>query len=487
MLFNSYLFIFIFLPIVLAGFGLLAKRDDRRACLLWLVVGSLFYYGWWNPDYLILLGISVTFNFAIGNTIGRLSGSRRQKLYLIFGIVLNLALLGYFKYAGFLTKNVEALVGADWDLPVVILPLAISFFTFQQIAYLVDAYRGEAKDYSFLEYVLFVTFFPQLIAGPIVHHKEMMPQFERPNLNIRSEDIAVGGTTFILGLAKKVIIADTMAAYASPIFAMSESGTTPGLVVAWAGVLAYSMQIYFDFSGYSDMAIGIARLFGIRLPLNFASPYKAESLVEFWRRWHMTLSRFLRDYLYFPLGGNRRGPVRRHINLMLTMLLGGLWHGAGWNFVVWGGLHGFYLVVNHVWLRFRPENLVGGVFYRIACRGLTFLAVLLAWVFFRAIDFDSARSMLRGLVSMGASGGSLGFAFEAAEAYPKILIALLIAFLAPNTQELMGQTSIDAADGHPSHWWQWRPSFAWAILSMVFLSWSVLKISSYSEFIYFQF
>ena len=349
MLFNSYEFIFLFLPIVLLGFHLIGKQGHHRVAIAWLVGASLFFYGWWNPAYLLLMLFSVLFNYSVGVSLSNTSGRKLlSKTILTIGVSVNLAILGYFKYANFFVDNLNALSGTNLILNEVILPLAISFFTFQQIAYLVDAYRGKTKEYNFLHYCLFVTFFPQLIAGPIVHHKEMLPQFAKDAVyKLRSKHLAIGITIFALGLFKKVVLADGVSVYATPVFNAAEAGVMLTFFEAWGGALAYTFQLYFDFSGYSDMAIGIARMFGIRLPLNFNSPYKATSIIDFWRRWHITLSRFLRDYLYIPLGGSRKGRVRRYINLMTTMILGGLWHGAGWTFLLWGALHGFYLMINH--------------------------------------------------------------------------------------------------------------------------------------------
>jgi alginate O-acetyltransferase complex protein AlgI len=480
-LFNSYLFIFVFIPVVLLGFGILAVRAKRPA-LIWLTLVSLFYYGFWNPTYLGLLAVSVFVNYGIGRTLGRLREPHRRPM-LIFGVILNLGLLGYFKYANFAVENMVRAFDFDWSLPPIVLPLAISFFTFQQVAFLVDAYRGETREYNFLDYVLFVTFFPQLIAGPIVHHKEMMPQFARLRLRLRSKNLAIGSSMFVIGLAKKVLLADTMAGFASPVFTATENGLTPDLATAWIGVGAYTCQIYFDFSGYSDMAIGVARLFGIRLPLNFASPYKARSIVEFWRRWHMTLSRFLRDYLYFPLGGNRCGALRRHVNLMLTMLLGGLWHGAGWNFVVWGGLHGSYLVANHLWANMRPEVWSRAKLYRAASRLLTFVAVMVAWVFFRATTFESASLILSGLLGSGQAIEA-HLIIDTVDAWGPLLACLAVAFFLPNSQELMSAgASIEGAQKS----WAWRPNPLWALGLTGLFFWSVWNISNYSEFIYFQF
>jgi D-alanyl-lipoteichoic acid acyltransferase DltB (MBOAT superfamily) len=300
MLFNSYEFLFLFLPITLLGFHLIGKQGHHRVAIAWLVGASLFFYGWWNPAYLNLMLFSILFNYSIGISLSSTLGRKlSSKTILTIGVATNLAVLGYYKYANFFVDNLNALSDSNLILHKVILPLAISFFTFQQIAYLVDAYRGKAREYSFLHYCLFVTFFPQLIAGPIVHHKDMLPQFAKDAVyKLRSKNLAIGITIFTLGLFKKVVLADGVSVYATPVFNAAEAGMILTFFEAWTGALAYTFQLYFDFSGYSDMAIGIARMFGIRLPLNFNSPYKATSIIDFWRRWHITLSRFLRDYLY---------------------------------------------------------------------------------------------------------------------------------------------------------------------------------------------
>ncbi|MDW8310963.1 MAG: MBOAT family O-acyltransferase, partial [Verrucomicrobiales bacterium] len=317
MLFNSYEFIFVFLPVTLAGFFWLGHHGRARWAIGWLVLASFFFYGWWNPKYLALLGGSVLFNYSMGLALSRRVRTGAGRALMIAGVAANLLLLGVFKYTNFLVDNFNALCGTDWQVARIIIPLGISFFTFQQIAYLVDAWRGETREYNFVDYALFVTFFPQLIAGPIVHHKEMLPQFsQRGVFRFSPRDFAIGVSIFAVGLFKKAVIADGVAGYSTPVFDLAKNGGTPGFAQAWGAVLAYTLQIYFDFSGYSDMAIGLGRLFGIVLPLNFHSPYRATNIIEFWRRWHMTLSRFLRDYLYFTLGGNRRGPARRYVNLM---------------------------------------------------------------------------------------------------------------------------------------------------------------------------
>jgi len=354
-LFNSHEFIFVFVPVALAGFFLIARLGARLAAA-WLCLASLFFYGWWNPRYVALLVASTALNYVVGRAIGfRVAHGRAREArrILIGGIAIDLVVLGYFKYAGFFVQTANDVLHTDVVVSIV-LPLGISFFTFTQISFLVDAYRGRVPRYDPVHYALFVTYFPHLIAGPILHHGEMIPQFERPSTyRFAYENISVGLTIFFIGLFKKVVLADGIGAQVAPIFDAPAAGVQLTFLEAWVGALCFAFQLYFDFSGYSDMAIGVSRLFGITLPLNFHSPYKAANIREFWRRWHMTLSRFLRDYLYIPLGGSRVAVPRRYVNIMITMLLGGLWHGAGWTFVVWGGLHGIYLVVNHAWQALR--------------------------------------------------------------------------------------------------------------------------------------
>jgi D-alanyl-lipoteichoic acid acyltransferase DltB (MBOAT superfamily) len=403
MLFNSHLFIFVFLPVALAVYLLIIRQGWRNQSFDWLVAASLFFYGSWKWSNLWLLLASLVFNYVVGTALGKLGRSPRGKMLLTVGLAANLLFLGYFKYANFVVTNANALFGLGWSFTHVLLPLGISFYTFQKIAYLADSYQGLTRGYGFRDFCLFVAFFPQLIAGPIVHHSELMPQFRKPSAGPCWEDWSTGASLFIVGLAKKVLVADPFASYASPVFQAARDGTTPAFGVAWLGALAYAMQIYFDFSGYSDMAIGIARLFGIRLPMNFNSPYKAVNIADFWRRWHMTLSRFLRDYLYIPLGGNRKGPARRYANLMITMLLGGLWHGAGWTFVAWGALHGLYLSIFHGWQSWRertgripPTPSALGIW---TGRLLTGLTVVVAWVVFRADSFAAALRILQAMVA----------------------------------------------------------------------------------------
>ena len=525
MLFNSYEFIFIFLPVALLIF-FAAVRSGHGLAIGWLVVASLFFYSWWNPVYLLLIISSMVVNFGFGELLGKTLEKKPgpdRKLYLALGVCFNLGLLAYFKYAGFIADNLGALFHADIDIGHIALPLAISFFTFQQIAYLVDAYKGITHEYKFLHYALFVTFFPQLIAGPIVHHKEMLPQFmQRTALTPRIENIVIGVTIFSIGLFKKAVIADGVAPFASPVFAAAAQGDSPTFFVAWGGALAYTMQLYFDFSGYSDMAIGGARMFGIRLPLNFHSPYKATNIVEFWRRWHITLSRFLRDYLYIPLGGNRKGKVRRYLNLMITMLLGGLWHGAGWTFVIWGGLHGFYLVANHAWNRLCSKSKKStSKLGKFLAWATTFIAVIIGWVFFRAESTDAAMAILEGmagingvsipngiLARLGGVGewlqslgveASLGGGTVIVSTYLWVGALLLVITLMPNTQQIMSRfdpalspySSEDKNEIRPAVWLgnrlTWRPAPLWAASAGLIAAMGILALTSISEFLYFQF
>ena len=508
MLFNSFVFIFAFLPVTFGVFFLLGRNNPPLAAG-WLGLASIFFYGWWSLTYVPLLLASIVFNFILGGKISAANAPSR-KHWLIFAIVANLVLLGYYKYANFFVNTVNALSGIDLQMSEIILPLGISFFTFTQIAFLADTYRGEVKEYRFNHYLLFVTYFPHLIAGPVLHHKEMMPQFNKPETyRLSYENIAVGLTIFVIGLSKKLLLADNISAYVSPVFT---PGTSPSLFAAWAGALAYTMQIYFDFSGYSDMAIGLSRLFGIKLPLNFNSPYQALNIIEFWRRWHMTLSRFLRDYLYIPLGGNRNGSFARYRNLTLTMVLGGLWHGAGWTFVIWGALHGLYLVINHAWQhlmhRARKTNRdsrLGTAFSWL----VTFLAVIVAWVFFRAPDMSTALSVLRGMIGLngielprgwGQKYGALaqwlqssGVEFTAVvtpDWLPQIgwtALTLAIALLCLNTQQIMAafEPALDMKTTNAKG--VWRPSASWALATSVGFVACLLSLNQVSEFLYFQF
>ena len=395
MLFNSYEFIFLFLPFTFFTYFYLNKKRLTEVAKGFLVLSSLFFYSWWNVIYLPLILGSMVFNYCFGVELNKENSKISKKFILILGIAANLILLGYFKYSDFFISNLNFVFNTQIPHLNLLLPLAISFFTFQQIAYLVDsAMGGGTKQYDFLNYCLFVTFFPQLIAGPIVHHKEMMPQFANVrNKIINYKNIAIGLFIFSIGLFKKVVIADSFAVWATNGF---DKANTLNLFEAWATSLSYTFQLYFDFSGYCDMAIGAALLFNIKLPINFNSPYKALNIQDFWRRWHITLSRFLRDYIYIPLGGNRKGRLRTYANLMATFIIGGIWHGAGWTFVFWGFLHGVALVIHRIWSE------LGFKMNKILAWFITFNFINIAWIFFRAKDWDDALKVLQGM--FGLSG-----------------------------------------------------------------------------------
>lgn len=394
MLFNSYEFIFLFLPVTFFVYFRLNQKRLTQLSKAWMVFASLFFYSWWNIIYLPLILCSILFNFAVGSTITKMGNTTTKqglskKSLLTFGIATNLLLLGYFKYMDFFIANVNTLFGTHWDLAYIILPLGISFFTFTQIAYLVDAYRNEVKEMNYLNYTLFVTFFPHLLAGPILHHKEMMPQFDSlKSKAINYKNIAAGSFLFSIGLFKKVIIADTFAQWANAGFDTVE---TLNIIEAWTTSLSYTLQLYFDFSGYTDMALGIALLFNIKLPINFDSPYKALDIQDFWRRWHITLSRFLRDYIYIPLGGNRYGTFQTYANLFTVFLIGGLWHGASWMFVIWGSLHGSAIVIHRIWKQ------LGFTMHKLLAWCITFNFINISWIFFRAKEWENAANVLSGM------------------------------------------------------------------------------------------
>ena len=438
MLFNSYVFIFAFLPVTFFVYFYLNSKRLTEASKAFLVLSSLFFYSWWNIAYLPIILVSMLFNYVVGVSLAKDKEHRKvsKKALLTFGIIANVALLGYFKYTDFLIENVNLVAGSQVPLLHLALPLAISFFTFQQIAYLVDSYRGETKEYDFLNYANFVTFFPQLIAGPIVHHAEMMPQFAKTRNKVKNyRNIAIGLFIFSIGLFKKVVIADSFAGWATAGF---DTVATLNLFEAWTTSLSYTFQLYFDFSGYTDMAIGAALLFNIKLPINFNSPYKATSIQDFWRRWHITLSRFLRDYVYIPLGGNRKGNFRTYNNLMATFIIGGIWHGAGWTFVFWGFLHGLALVIQRVW------NQLGFKMNTVLAWFVTFNFVNIAWVFFRAKEWDDAIKVLSGMVGFNQVGtfSSILHLNLVAQTIDRLVfviistIAIYIVFLSKNSNDI---------------------------------------------------
>ncbi|MBH0164089.1 MBOAT family protein [Fictibacillus sp. 7GRE50] len=475
MLFNSYEFIFMFLPISLFIYFLLNKWAFFNLSKYWLVIVSLFFYSWWNIAYLPLILASIIFNYLIGYSLGK----NKNKSLLMFGIICNLAALGYFKYYDFFISTVNEAANANLPLLEIALPLAISFFTFTEIAYLVDSYRNETKEYSFINYVLFVTFFPHLIAGPIVHHKELAPQFsKKENMAIHHRNMATGLFIFFLGLFKKVVIADTFAVWATSGFSQAGDLT---FAESWIASISYTLQLYFDFSGYSDMAIGASLLFNIKLPINFYSPYKAIDIQDFWRRWHITLSRFLRDYIYIPLGGNRKGTFNLYRNLMITFLIGGIWHGAGWTFVFWGFLHGAALVIHRMW-----KN-AGLSMPKVMAWLITFQFVNLAWVFFRAETWKDAIEILSSMYGMNGIVWTTSLFDSLSTGYAlyqylhltnsqfivlSILFFLGICLFARNSVQLMEN---------------FRPDFKTAILTAGIALYSILSLYKVSEFLYFQF
>ena len=488
-LFNSIPFLFAFLPVTLAGYLILVRRSDL-ASLAWLVACSLVFYAYGDIAFAPIMMTSVILNYLAGIALASTEG-RTKTLLLTLAIAANLSALGYFKYTNFFLQNLNDAVGAGLVWEKVILPIGISFFTFQQIAYLVDAYRGQIIERNPLRYAALICFFPHLIAGPIVHPKEVLPQLRQRRVPT-SADISAGLSLLIIGLVKKIVIADTMAIQSSTMFSATAAGATPSMLEAWLGALCYTLQIYFDFSAYSDMAVGLARMFAIDFPINFASPYKARSIAEFWRRWHISLSRFLRDYLYIPLGGKRVGITRQQANLLIVMVIGGFWHGAAWTFIAWGALHGLYLLVHRWW---QSRSLAGWLgrtaWWRYPACALTFLAVLVAWVPFRADDMTVATKIWASLFGLN------GLALDAGRVQWDIATAALallpLIFLAPSSYEIMAGARL----GLPTHGYpatyisrapvHWRPSPRWAAALACGSLLILLKINDVSEFIYFQF
>lgn len=513
MLFNSFEYIFLFLPLVLL-LVVVAGRILPMATVPILLAASALFYAWWEPVYVPVLAGSILVNFILGRYVVENRG------VLAAGIVFNLILLAYFKYSWFLLGHALP-DDAATSLLDPILPLAISFFTFQQIAYLVDCRRGTSPRVGFLNYALFVSFFPQLIAGPIVRAGQTLPQIARLwTSSPQFRDIIIGLTIFMIGLGKKTILADGIAPVASAVFGAAEAGQPIGFFEAWVGALAYTFQIYFDFSGYCDMAIGSARMFGIRLPLNFYAPYKAGSIIEFWRRWHITLSHFLRDYLYIPLGGSRRGPARHYGNILLVMLLGGLWHGAGWTFVIWGGLHGLFIAANHAYRTHLRDALgLPSGFSKLSGWLLTILCVIFAWVAFRATSIDGVVTIWMAMIGLGDGLTVLPgrYVDQLGDLAPRLLAigvtfdntVLRPLFDIPRTVVwLAGLTVIVLAMPNSADLVRrWRPAIGlpafrdrslieigkllpyglgFALLTAVFVG-SLFAMRGYSEFLYFQF
>ena len=474
MLFASLPFLLGFLPLVIAGTVIARQRMGTRGVLVFLSLASMVFYGWHYPPYVLLLITTVFANYFLAHRLH----ANRDKAFLGVAVALNLALLGWFKYAGFFAGMVEAIVGTTPGIGHILLPLGISFFTFQQIAYLVDIYQGKTAPGKLLEYVFFITFFPQLIAGPIVHHQKLIPQLsEQRFAQFLRSDVTAGAFLFCIGLAKKVLIADSLRIGADSLFLAQSMGMEISMGEAWLGMICYTFQIYFDFSGYTDMALGLGLIFGLKLPENFRSPYKSLDIIDFWRRWNITLSHFLRDYLYVPLGGNQMGPVRRYANLWIVMLLGGLWHGAGWQFVVWGGLHGFYLSVAHGWRRFSPYRLPVAV-----SLPLTFVCVVIAWVFFRAATFTQAFDILLSMSGLQGTGlTDIALIPDLSSTLALLAFAALLVWFTPNALSLtqrLGQAPV-------------IPSYAPVCYSALGVLAAVALLKTYASgsyaFIYFQF
>jgi D-alanyl-lipoteichoic acid acyltransferase DltB (MBOAT superfamily) len=498
MLFNSFSFIFVFLPLTWVTATVARQAGGMRLALAAISLASLIFYAMWDVRYLPILLGSICVNFWLGRQILRANGkddSRAAGRWLVAGVSFNLLVLGFFKYSWFIASNIAEALGASPPFAPIVLPLAISFVTFQKIAYLADCRRGAVLRHDALNYLFFVSFFPQLIAGPITHHRALIAQVDGASNPLFREPAAYAAALFFFaaGLFKKVVLADSLARYATPVFELARHDV-PSCVQAWQATLAYTLQLYFDFSGYSDMAIGLALLFGFRLPLNFSSPYQSTSLIDFWRRWHMTLSAFFRDYLYVPLGGNRAGHYR---NLLITMLLGGLWHGAGWTFIVWGAAHGLMLLLNHAWRtlldRSAPLRAIWRGCPRIVPAAVTFACVAMAWIVFRAHDLPAAGRMFAALPPTGRwtmpewrDSGDMVEAFLAARQPAGGLwigLGLAIVWLLPNAARFA------AYDPTPNAPWRWRPGITMGLLSglafWVALKW--MAVQPPTEFLYFNF
>lgn len=479
MLFNSFEFLFIFLPVVLFTFFMLGRISARHA-IAGLGIASLAFYSYWDIWFLPVLAISILANFGMSHWIAR--AKTHRKAILSLAVAGNLAALYFYKYLDFTIISLNTAFGLNLPPQALILPLGISFFTFTQIAYLVDMYRHKAATSKLSDYILFVSYFPHLIAGPILHHAHMMPQFHDTKILKPSTAAISAGLVFLtIGLVKKVIIADHFADFSSPIFAIPDPSSM-GAYEAWVGALSYTMQLYFDFSGYCDMAIGISLMFNINLPINFSSPYKAANIIDFWRRWHMTLSQFLRDYLYIPLGGNRHGKLRRYINLFLTMLLGGLWHGANWTFVIWGCLHGLYLIINHGFVALRQRFGLAAIPTPIAL-AITFLAVVVAWVPFRANDIHQALALWQVMFTPDSGHQYVLSGVRLSKATRWIIGGLIVVLFLPNSQALAERFQ-QALRNHHNSGQRWV--LFGVLLGLVF-SITVLSIGHVSEFLYFQF
>jgi alginate O-acetyltransferase complex protein AlgI len=484
MLFNSPIFLFIFLPIVVILFHCLSyvfKKNIFPKVLL--ICASLLFYAYFDYAYLLIILSSLIFNYFLGLYLVK---SNSKKVFLYLGIIANLSLLGYYKYYDFFINNINSILDTQFELKNLLLPLAISFFTFQQISFLIDTFKGRCDNKGILDYGLFVTFFPQLIAGPIVHHSQMMGQFKNEQTyKFNGSNFVLGLSIFLIGLIKKVILADSLAQYCDPVFIAADKGMDISFIEGWLGSLAYTFQIYFDFSGYCDMAIGAAWFFNIKLPINFNSPYKSNNIQVFWRRWHITLSTWMRDNIYIPLGGNRKGEAIVLINVFITALISGIWHGAGWNFVLWGALHGGALITVRLWSKLNIQ------LPKILSILITFLFVHITWIFFRAFTFEGAFEIFKSLFSFSEFQIPLFIEFYQTDQYlfsaPKyfesvqgvywIVISFIVAFF--------GVWSIDLA----KKGMKFKDSaYYLGILAFVFLFIGFISMGSdYSAFIYYNF
>lgn len=512
MLFNSYIYILLFLPVVAAAYYWTSIRLHRRLAITWLVIASLFFYAWWNPIYLPLIIGSTLFNFYVGAAIRRekSKNSAYTLPLLTIGLSANLLLLGYFKYFNFFIDNINTLLGIDIHVAPIFLPLAISFFTFQQISYLMDAYSRDTEDYDFIHYTLFVTFFPQLIAGPIVHHAEMMSQFDKDETyHPRRSNIEIGLSIFAVGLFKKVVLADNIFAFSTPVFAAADSGQVLSMFECWQGATAFGLQVYFDFSAYTDMAIGSARLFGIKLPINFYSPYKSLTIAELWRRWHMTLTKLVTAYVYSPLSmvaarkalaanNGERAIFWKSIAYptIVTFVLVGVWHGAGWNFAIFGALQGSMIIVNNLWRKFRKNVLKHDLRKttfagRIFSRALTSVCFIFTLVFFKATTTSGALTMAQSMLGMSGAGVTTGPLFSSTFlAYAVVYFAII--FLLPNTQQFFAKFEPSLEPNRNEKLWgleklAWEPNRRWAIICSGMFAIALMNMGSKSEFIYFQF
>jgi D-alanyl-lipoteichoic acid acyltransferase DltB (MBOAT superfamily) len=506
MLFNSYEFILGFLPLALLGFFLIA-RLGRKSASVWLVGASLAFYSFWNPVFLPVLLISIGVNYSLSELIGaNESRPRLRNALLIFTIAVNLTALVYYKYLfstfGFL--NDIGLIHFKFDR--VDLPLGISFFTFTQIGYLIDTRQGVTKDRGLLSYLQFVTFFPHLIAGPILHNQEMMPQFaDSRTYRFSGTNMAVGATIFIIGLLKKCVLADPTGMIVPNGFANASQLT---MFAAWDVALSYSLQLYFDFSGYSDMAIGLARMFNISFPLNFNSPYKSASIIDYWQRWHMTLTRYLNLYLYNPialaitrrrLAKGLKGSRKAYATIggfssmvlaptFITMTLAGIWHGAGLQFIVFGLLHAFYLSINHAWRIFLPKRVEAGSLSSAVRHAsnvlLTYLAVLVAAIFFRAPSCGAAVGVLSGMIGLRGAGS-----FPAIGEAGCIVALYVIVWGMPNTQQIMSryEPALGKIQDGPLPWLRWQMNLPWAVVAGLGAIVGLAAVNNAAEFLYFQF